>query len=63
MKNKWNILYFISRTCLVIGDGLFQASYYLGVGADMVLCIQQLPEQCEIGSDKVRLMIVQFIVI
>lgn len=33
----------------------FQASYFIGIGANVVLCIQYLPDKCVIGSDEVSL--------
>lgn len=30
-----------------------QASYFIGIGANVVLCIQYLPDKCVIGSDEV----------
>ncbi|XP_065199843.1 uncharacterized protein raw isoform X2 [Planococcus citri] len=51
INNSSVLLFVITNTSRALFT-MVLASYYLGVGADIVLCIQQLPDQCVIGSDK-----------
>ncbi|XKL67292.1 hypothetical protein PGB90_002783 [Kerria lacca] len=50
--NNSNVLLFVISNSSRSLFAMILAAYYIGVGADVILCIQNLPEHCIIGSDK-----------